>query len=88
MDITKDFFSKINSTRVLVIAGSVFEFERFIDLALYKHGQFDLYDGYEFVYYVSENSVRGIKFDHYFFYGTGVDREDIDLDIIRASIKF
>lgn len=82
-----DFLSKINSTKVLVIAGSMFEFERFVDSALYKHSQFDLYDGYEFVYYVTERTIRGERFDHYFYYGTGMERTDVDTNLVRMSIK-
>lgn len=70
-----------------MIAGSMFEFERFIDLALYKNSQFDLYDGYEFIYYVNERTVRGDRFDYYFYYGNGIDRTDVDINHIRMSIK-
>lgn len=87
MDIIQEFLSKINSTKVLVIAGSMFEFERFVDLALYKHSQFDLYDGYEFVYYATERTIRGERFDHYFYYGTGVDRTDVDINYVKMTIK-
>lgn len=79
MDIMQNFLSKINSTKVLVIAGNTREFESFIDLALYKHAQEDAYDGYEFIYYSSEDSIRGMRFDYYCFYGTGAYRDDIAL---------
>lgn len=82
-----DFLSKINSTKVLVIAGSIREFDSFIDLVLYRNSQDGLYDGYEFTYYSSERTVRGNRFDHCFYYGTGIDRNDIDIDYIRMSIK-
>lgn len=88
MDIMQNFLSKINSTKVLVIAGSFREFESFIDLALYKNSQEGLYDGYEFTYYSNEWSIRGERFDQCFYYGTGADRVDnIDINHIRMSIK-
>ena len=88
MDITQEFISKINSTKVLVIAGRFDEFLSFIDLALYINSQSGIYDGYEFTYYSDERTVRGNRFDHFFFYGTGVDRaDDIDINYIRMSIK-
>lgn len=86
--IRSDFLSKINSTRVLVIAGSKTEFEAFVDFALYLNSQMGCWDGYEFVYYINEATVRGIKFDNYFYYGTGADRKDVNDELVRASIKF
>lgn len=88
MDITKDFLSKINSTRVLVIAGSRAEFEAFVDFALYLNNRMGTWNGYEFVYYINEETVRGIRFDNYFYYGTGANRKDVNEELVRASIKF
>lgn len=88
MDIIQDFISKINSTKILVIAGNMREFEVFIDVALYKHSQEDgLYDGCEFIYYTSPDSIRGMRFDKYLYWGTGANRSDIDLVGIIMSIK-
>lgn len=87
MDIIQEFLSKINSTKVLVIAGSFREFESFIDLALYKNSQEGLYDGYEFIYYSRLDAIRGFRFDKFLFYGTGTDRSDVDMNYIRMSIK-
>lgn len=95
MDITSEFFSKINSQRVLVIAGSTREFESFINVALYKNSQEGLYEGYEFIYCNNTDSIRGMRFDSYLFYGTGIDRigKDINEDELfhvlqQSLIKF
>lgn len=82
-----DFLSKINSKKVLVIAGSIREFDFFVDEVLYKNTQENMYEGYEFVYYSNEDSIRGIRFDSFFFYGTGAERNDIDMTRIKMSIK-
>lgn len=87
VDYLSDFLSKINSTKVLVIAGSFREFESFIDLALYRNSQESLYDGYEFIYYSRLDGIRGFRFDKFLFYGTGADRSDVDMNYIRMSIK-
>lgn len=87
MDITQEFLSKINSTKVLVIAGSIREFDSFVDLVLYRNSQDELYDGYEFTYYSGERTIRGDRFDHYFYYGTGMERTDVDINLVKMSIK-
>ncbi len=87
MDITQEFLSKINSTKVLVIAGSIREFKSFVDTALYKHAQEGLYEGYEFIYCSNPNSMRGLRFDKVLYYGTGSNRDDIDINDIRMLIK-
>lgn len=88
MDIEKYFLSKINRVKILVIAGSMKEFESFIEQALFKNSQEDIYDGFEFVYYSNTDSIRGMKFDKYLYYGTGAFRSDLDLFQIKSSIKF
>lgn len=80
MEIIKEFLSKINSQKVLVIAGSAREFESFIDVVLYKNSQEGLYEGYEFIYCNNTGSIRGMRFNSYLFYGTGIDRIGKDID--------
>ncbi len=80
MEIVEEFLSKINNQRVLVIAGSVREFESFIDVVLYKNSQEGLYEGYEFIYCDDVDSIRGMRFNSYLFYGTGIDRIGKDID--------
>lgn len=79
MDITSEFFSKINSQRVLVIAGNHSEFNTFVDMALDLFEKEGKYEGCEFIYYNNPYSIRGIKFDYYLYYGTGLFRRDLKI---------
>ena len=87
MDIISEFLSKINSQRVLVIAGSYNEFNTFVDMALDLFEKEGKYEGCEFVYYNRPDAIRGMRFDSYLYFGTGALRSDLDLHIIRLSIK-
>jgi hypothetical protein len=78
MGIIEEFLSKINSQRVLVIAGSQKEFNTFVDMALDLFEKEGKYEGCEFVYYNNLDSVRGMKFDSYLYYGTGSWNSDLD----------
>lgn len=88
MDIIKHFISKINSKKVLVIAGNHREFDSFIEQVLSENDKTDKYEGYEFIYCESLDSVRGIRFDKYLYYGSGANRIDIDPFILNILIKF
>lgn len=87
MEIIGEFLSRINSRKVLVIAGSMREFESFIDIALYKWGQEGLYEGCEFIYYNNPDSIRGMRFDSYLYFGTGALRSDLDIYTVKMSIR-
>ena len=88
MDIIKDFLFKINSKKVLVIAGNHREFDSFIEQVLSENDRTNKYEGYEFIYCENLDSVRGIRFDKYLYYGSGASREDIDPFILNILIKF
>lgn len=88
MDITSEFLSKINSKKVLVIARSIREFDTFCDLAMELFEKEDKYEGCEFTYYNRPDSIRGMRFDSYLYFGTGALRSDLDLHLIKTSIKF
>lgn len=88
----KDFISKINSKKILVIAGNFREFDCFIETAIDLFEKEGKYEGCEFVYYVNSNSVRGMRFDSYCYYGTGINRvgkniSETDLFYIVSSIN-
>lgn len=87
MEIIKEFLSKINSRKVLVIAGSIREFDTFCDLAMELFEKEDKYEGCEFIYYNRPNSIRGMRFDNYLYFGTGALRSDLDLHTIKMSIR-
>lgn len=87
MEIIKEFFSKINSKKVLVIAGSYSEFNTFVDMALDLFENEGKYEGCEFVYYSRSDAIRGMRFDSYLYFGTGALRSDLDLVTIKMSIK-
>jgi hypothetical protein len=87
MNSLEELFSKINSRKVLVIAGSIREFETFIDIALYKWSQEGLYEGCEFIYYNNPDSIRGMRFDSYLYFGTGALRSDLDIYTVKMSIR-
>lgn len=88
MDITSEFLSKINNQKVLVIAGSYNEFNTFVDMALDLFEKEGKYEGCEFIYYMNQNTVRGMTYNSYLYFGTGAFRSDLDLHLIKASIKF
>ena len=87
MNNIEEFLSKINSRKVLVIAGSQREFDTFIDMALELFETEDKFEGCEFIYYNRPDSIRGMRFDSYLYFGTGALRSDLDLHVIKLSIK-
>ncbi len=87
MEIVEEFLSKINNQRVLVIAGSQKEFDTFIDLALELFENEGKYEGCEFVYYNRPDAIRGMRYDNYLYFGTGALRSDLDLSLIRMSLR-
>ena len=80
--------SKIDSQRVLVIAGNQKEFDAFVDMALDLFENEGKYEGCEFIYYMNQNTVRGMTYNSYLYFGTGALRSDLDLHLIKTSIKF
>ena len=37
------------------------------------------YEGCEFIYYSNPDSIRGMKFDSYLYFGTGSFRRDLEI---------
>lgn len=87
MEIIEEFLSKINNQKLLVIAGSIREFDTFCDLAMELFEKEDKYEGCEFVYYNRPESIRGMGFDSYLYFGTGALRSDLDLSVIKLSVR-
>jgi hypothetical protein len=81
--------AKINGKVWLIIAGSDREFDMFCDQTMNDWEQFGIteFEGWDFIYYNSSDNIRGMRFDGYSFLGTGTRRNDVDMGLIRASMK-
>lgn len=83
------FTEKKIGRRWIVICGNYNEFSTFCDIQLkdYSKGK-NLFEGDEFIYYSSPDSIRGIRADGVITYGTYKDREDINYDYLEVCVRY
>jgi hypothetical protein len=90
MNIIKNIFvvPYPKSRRILVVSGNFHEFEDFCgDVMLEESSHPGRWAGTEFYYYLSENNIRGMRFDDYMLVGAYKERKDVDLNLIKSCIK-
>ncbi len=82
--------NKINSRKILIIAGNYQQFKLFCDetLADYERHNNLEFEGVEFIYYNESDSIRGNRFDDFIKCGNWWDRNDIDWNgVVYPSVK-
>lgn len=87
MDIIREIESKIDCKVVLVIAGNYAEFKDFTNQRLEEFNYLGKWEGYEFIYCNSFDSIRGMVYNGYVCYGTYYKRDDIDFNYIESHIR-
>ncbi len=83
------FTKKKIGKKYIVVCGNYQEFNVFCDIQLknYEDGE-TFFEGDEFFYYSSLDSIRGISVDGGVIeYGTFVDRKDIDYEYLRMLVN-
>ena len=66
--------NKIDSKRVLILAGNPTEFGNFVNQVTSLYFSYGVNEGVEYVHYTNPDSIRGIVFDDVMLYGTGKNR--------------
>lgn len=87
MDIIREIESKIDYKVMLVVAGNYNEFISFTNERLREFNVYGKWEGYEFIYYSSLDSIRGMVYNGYVCYGTYYNRDDIDYNYIKLHIR-
>ncbi len=83
------FTKKKIGKKYIVLCGNRQEFEIFCDIQMknYEDGE-TFFEGDEFFYYSSLDSIRGIRVDGGIIeYGTFRDRKDIDYEYLRTLVN-
>ena len=83
------FTKKKVGKKYIVLCGNYQEFNVFCDIQMknYEDGE-TFFEGDEFFYYSSPDSIRGIRVDGGIIeYGTFMDRKDIDYDYLRMLVN-
>jgi hypothetical protein len=70
-----------------VLCGNYQEFNDFCKNKIWEYeSRFNHFEGCEFVYYSSGDSIRGLRFDGIIKHGTYYKRKDIDFTLLNASL--
>lgn len=83
------FTEKKIGKKYVVLCGNYQEFNIFCDIQMknYEDGE-KFFEGDEFIYYSSSDSIRGIRLDGGVIeYGTFRNRKDIDYEYLRMLVN-
>jgi hypothetical protein len=83
------FTLKLPGRKWIVICGNYQEFNVFCDIQLknYKDGS-NYFEGDEFIYYSSPESILGLRDFHIIGYGTYKNRNDVDYDYLKICVNY
>lgn len=83
------FTKKPEVKRWIVICGNYQEFNIFCDLKMREYNEGETYfEGDEFIYYSSPDSIRGLRAYGIITYGTHKNREDIDYNLLKLCVDY